>query len=120
MLDALARIKGSVTLGGILCMLGVCDAYTKSASQQFRANMARTVKAFRDSLGEPSLPFLIGEFEDGGPPDNSHPYWHIVQQEIDSIPGCMPYSAIVSSDSLTYRDLWHYDTGGIHTWAQRV
>jgi hypothetical protein len=123
MVEALNLIKGKVTFGGIICMLGVSEAVNSpdSVCRSFSNDIALMVKEFRDTLGLPELPFLIGAFERDGPDVKTlAPHWPVVDSETNLVPSKVAISGIVPSDSLTYFDRWHYTYPAYEIWTQRA
>jgi|GEM_PF-3573407 hypothetical protein len=123
MMQALDLIKGNVTFGGIVCMLGVPEAVNapESVCRSFSSDIALMVQEFRDTLGLPQLPFLIGSFERDGPAIASQaPYWQIVDSQTNLVPSKVAISGIVPSDSLVYFDRWHYTYASYEIWTQRA
>ena len=123
MVQALNLIKGNVTFGGIICMLGVGEAVnaTDSVCRNFSNDIALMVSQFRDTLGLPGLPFLIGAFERDGPDVKTlAPHWQVVDSETNLVPLKVAISGIVPSDSLTYFDRWHYTYPAYEIWTQRA
>jgi hypothetical protein len=123
MIDALMVIKGSVTFGGIICMLGVSESVhaPDTVCRCFSSDIALMVREFRDTLGLPSLPFIMGGFERDGPEVKTQGiYWQIVDSETNLVPSKVTNSGIVPSDSLTYFDRWHYTYTAYEIWTQRA
>ena len=118
------EVKGQVTFGGILCMLGSVEA-TRTPEEVCRAfsdDAAAMVKDFRLELGVPNLPFIMGEYEAGASAEFalSQPLPAIVDQQIRLIPSKLPLSATVNSRSIPMKDNHHYALAGEKEWANRV
>ncbi len=123
MAEALNLIKENVTFGGIICMLGVPEAVNapESVCQSFSGDIALMVKEFRDTLGLPQLPFLMGAFERDGPAvQTTAPYWQIIDSQTNLVPSKVAISGLVPSDSLVYFDRWHYTYASYEIWTQRA
>jgi hypothetical protein len=123
MASALDCIKNNVTFGGLVCMLGLGEAQvSESISREFSDDIAVMVQQFRDTIGAPTPPFLIGGFERGREPEESVlcPYWPIIDSQTTLIPQKVLKSAIIPSDSLTYLDMWHYTWESYEIWTQRA
>ncbi len=123
MVNALDTIKNSVTFGGIICMLGVAEACNAADStcRKFSSDIALMVQQFRDTLGLPKLPFLMGGFERDGPSVKSDgKYWQIIDSQTNLVPSMVPVSGLIPSDSLAYFDRWHYTKSSYLIWTQRA
>jgi hypothetical protein len=123
MMSACEVLRGKVTFGGIICMLGVSEAVhcPDSVCRSFSNDIALMVKEFRDTLALPTLPFLIGGFERDAPEIKTQgPFWMVVDSQTNLIPSKVSYSAIIPSDNLAYFDRWHYTWDAYETWTQRA
>lgn len=111
-LNAAKEIQGSVTLGGIVCMLGSVEATRtpESVCRTFSADLAQLAKDFRADLGLPQLPFIMGEYEAGstGSFSPALPLPAIITAEIKSLPSKLPFSAIIDSKGIAMFDDHHY------------
>lgn len=120
--DACLRIGDDVTFGGILCMLGICEAGNSDTEPASRLaqDMAGMVQAFRDTLGVDSLPFLLGELEKEALNFANWPQGTTVDHEILSVPDLIPNSFVVPSHDIPYHDNHHYTLEGHRIWASRA
>jgi len=122
LIAAVDKIKNKVTIGGIVCMLGIQESIQTNVENaaDFANNIKTMVQNFRDTLDLPDLPFFIGELEKGG---TGYPTWTngaLVDSQIQLIPERIPYSAMVSSEGIPYKDFHHYTYDGQLIWAGRV
>jgi hypothetical protein len=125
MITALDLIKNKVTFGGIICMLGVVEAvggHDSAVCKSFSNDIDTMVRNFRDTLGIPDLPFLLGEFERDAPrvPIDGKGFWEIVDSQTNCVPKKVPFSDLIPSDSLEYFDRWHYTWKSYDTWTDRA
>jgi Carbohydrate esterase, sialic acid-specific acetylesterase len=123
MVTALDLIKGNVTFGGIVCMLGIPEAVlaTDSVCTNFSNDIAIMVQQFRDTLRLPDLPFLMGGFERDAPEfKTTVSYSKLIDSQTNLVPGKVTVSAIIPSDSLAYTDRWHYTYPSYEIWTQRA
>jgi hypothetical protein len=113
-LVATKEVQANVTFGGIICMLGTVEATRTSDSvcKNFGIDITQMVKDFRSDLGEPNLPFIIGEYENGATGDFSLtlPWPQLVAAGIKSVPSLLPLSATINSVGIAMADDHHYTT----------
>lgn len=112
------------TLGGIICMLGWVESmvtytitdtnFDAAYAVSFSTDIKTMVANMRGDLGQPTLPFLIGMYEESAP--KKHPHRDVVIAEIAKIPGKVPYSAIIQSEG-PYVDSHHFTYAGQVSWA---
>lgn len=119
--DALARIRIAMRDGKVRAILwhqGESDA-TPTQSPVYEAKLRAVIARFRSDLGEPELPFIIGQLGqfDGRP-------WTADVQRVDAahraIAASVPNVAYVSSDGLRDKgDSLHFDAPSARTFGQR-
>lgn len=124
-LIAAKEIQPNVTLGGILCMLGSVEATrtTEEVCRSFSDDLAQLVKDLRADLGEPNLPFIMGEYEAGATRTFALtlPWPAIIDQQIKLLPSKLPFSGTVNSVGVTMLDDHHYSSDkGQPEWAKRA
>lgn len=111
-LNAAKEIQASVTLGGIVCMLGSVEATRtpESVCRTFSADLAQLARDFRADLGLPQLPFIMGEYEAGstGSFSPALPLPAIIAAEIKALPAKLPFSATIDSRGIAMFDDHHY------------
>jgi hypothetical protein len=121
-IGAASLFAGTVTLGGIVAMIGWVEAEDGSvAANPFRFAFQEScmVAEMRSDLQKPDLPFVIGEFENGA----SSPLAvdrDTVAAQIFATPARITNSAIVSSEGMTYTDDHHYDCSSQKVWGERA
>ncbi|MFL5619201.1 MAG: sialate O-acetylesterase [Gemmatimonadaceae bacterium] len=119
--DALARLRvaqKSGTLRAILWHQGESDA-TPALSVLYAAKLRALIARFRRDVGDPNLPFVIGQLGRFA----AKP-WSAEMQRVDSVHRAVAASvshvAYVSSDGLRDRgDLLHFDAASARTFGQR-
>ena len=123
---AAKEVRKTATLGGIFCMLGTIEA-TRTSEQicrNFSNDITQMVTDMRAEIGEPNLPFVMGHYEAGatGMYALTQPWPKIIDQQIDSVPIKLPFSALVESQGLEMLDDHHYTATalGHGTWAKRA
>jgi hypothetical protein len=113
-LAAVKEVQADVTFGGMICMLGTVEATRTNDTicRNFGIDISQMVKDFRADLGEPNLPFIIGEYENGATGDYSLtlPWPKLVDAGIKSVPSLLPLSATINSVGIAMADDHHYTT----------
>jgi hypothetical protein len=119
--DALARLRAAQRDGKLRAILwhqGESDA-TPALSVLYAAKLRALIARFRADVGDPNLPFIIGELGkfDAKP-------WSAEVARIDSvhraIAASMPNVAYVSSDGLRDKgDTLHFDSASQRTFGER-
>jgi hypothetical protein len=117
------ELKGKVTFGGLFTMLGYDgrnDARAKAPG--YLECLKGLAQDFRDELGEPNLPFIVGNYEAGavgvwsptccGAPE--------VRDQLSMVPAAIPHSFLIPSTDLPMQDDHHYNMIGHHQWADRA
>jgi hypothetical protein len=117
-------IKRDFLLGGIIAMLGSVEATrtSRAVCEAFSDDLAQMARDYRADLGEPNLPFIIGDYENGAYGDFSLAYdWpRIIDEQIKALPAKLPNSANVSSVGIPMKDDHHYTIEGEAEFARRV
>jgi hypothetical protein len=113
---AAKAIQADVTLGGIVCMLGSVEATrtTEATCRNFSNDLAQLARDLRADLGNPKLPFLMGEYEQGASGDFTitRPMPAIIASEIRALPTKLDNSASIPSNGIQMLDDHHY-TGNV-------
>lgn len=126
-IDAASQLEGSVTFGGVVTMLGIIERYDEDAVSNFAGNMKALADKVRDALNDPSIPFLVSQYEMGAynsfDPDKGN-VPELIDQ-IDAIPSILDHAAVIpadwSADSDRYmQDDHHYNLAGHVRWAQEA
>lgn len=116
-------LRGKVTWGGIFVMLGTSEADLEGVDDHrgFGACLAEVAKDIREDLGDPEIPFLVGDWEAGAigiyAPDG--PTGLVVAPQIRQITTSVARAAVIPSDGLPMEDDHHYNMDGHETWANR-
>ena len=119
--DALARLRIALRAGRVRAILwhqGESDA-TPALSVAYAAKLRTLIGRFRTDLGDPTLPFVIGQLGqfDGKP-------WTAEMQRVDSahraIAASVPHVAYVSSEGLRDKgDRLHFDAASQRRFGER-
>jgi hypothetical protein len=119
--DAIGRVRaalGDGPLRGILWHQGESDA-TPERSQRYAERLRALIARFRSDLGEPDLPFVIGQLGrfEGRP-------WTDAVRRVDSahraIAATVPGVAYVSSEGLGHKgDTLHFDAASARILGER-
>ena len=117
-------LKGKVTFGAIIIMLGITERHGTAADiSGYPQCINRLVTGIRNDLAEPNLPVLITEYEMGSTGPELSPDGTFAQQiipQIRMVPSVVSNSALVPTDSIAMQDDHHFDLDGQKTWAGRV
>lgn len=119
--DCLRRAKLALpngTLKGILWHQGEGDS-GKSNAANYEANLLSLVARFREDLGAPQVPFLVGQL--GQFPERP---WTEGRRMVDAahrgLPNSVPNAAFVPSDGLTPKsDNVHFDSPSLREFGHR-
>jgi hypothetical protein len=119
--DAIARAKRAMqdgTLAGILWHQGEGDS-GPAKSAVYEDKLIALVERFRNDLGVPDVPFIIGQlgqFE--GKPWS--PGRHVVNEAQIAVAKKVPHAGFVSSDGLTSKeDNTHFNSKSLHEFGER-
>jgi hypothetical protein len=116
------ELKGKVTFAAIFVMLGV-NEFRRDAANLTRFNecLGGIASDMRGDLGEPELPFLVGDWEAGatGAFDPTNDYAIVTKEQLRIAEMKIPRAGIIPSDMLPMTDDHHYDLTGYKLWAER-
>jgi hypothetical protein len=122
--DAMSRaieLKGSVTFGAIFTMFGISEDYVDA--DHFGDCMEGLANEMRGDLGEPELPFMVGDWETGAETENgtqSAPAAQIIIPQLRALPTRIARSAVIPTEGLPLIPAdHHYDFVGHKLWAER-
>ncbi|MEX2235128.1 MAG: sialate O-acetylesterase, partial [Cyclobacteriaceae bacterium] len=105
--DALIRIKKSMKSGiikGVLWHQGEADRCPEKA-KEYLHHLTELIKRIRLEVGNPELPFIVGELGRYLPNCNN------INRELSKVPLKIPYTAVVSSEGLVDKgDSTHFDS----------
>jgi hypothetical protein len=117
-------LKGKVTFGAIVLMLGITERHGTAQDIANYPNCINEVAtAIRTDLGEPNLPLLLCDYEMGATGAELSPNGTFAQQiipKIREVPNVVMRSAIVPTDGLGMQDDHHFDLDGQREWARRA
>jgi hypothetical protein len=118
------ELAGRVTFGGIFVMLGQSEhRVTPEQQRMFAACLEGIAADMRADLGEPKLPFLVGDYEAGISRADiapGGPFGQLMIAQIGMVPGATPFAAVVPTDGLQMQDDHHFDMAGHKGWAERA
>jgi len=119
---AAQKVREEVTFGGVLCMLGVNEHRDAERAARFASDIKQIVGDLRGDLGQPELPFLIGQYEAGsrGSYDPRGANARAVIKQIFQIPKLLTHAAIVDSRGIEMADDHHYTFPGHIEWSRRA
>jgi hypothetical protein len=115
------ELKGKVTFAAILTMLGQSEHNAPVAEQSmFTKCLAGIASEMRADLGEPELPFLVGDYEQGISradiaPDSA--FGKKIIPQIAMVPALVPRSAVIPTVGCEMQDDHHFDMAGHKQWA---
>jgi hypothetical protein len=123
-------LKGKVTFGAIVIMLGITERHgTQADITGYASCINKLVTAIRTDLSEPNLPLLLTDYEMGatngvdGCLAPSCPFAQQIIAQIQMVPGLVSNSAIVPTDGLVMLpppDDHHFNLEGHAVWVQRA
>jgi len=116
------ELRGKVTFGAIFVMLGV-NEFRRDFDNlpRFHACLEGIAAEMRADLGEPDLPFLMGDWEAGarGAFDPSRDYAVVTREQLRIANQNIPRSGLIATDGLPMADDHHYDLEGYKLWVER-
>ena len=118
--DAINRAHQALkdgTLKGILWHQGEADSKADRAAH-YQQKLEELIRRFRDDLGAPDVPFLIGQLG-RFPPNPWDEYKELVDQAQQAIASADPRSAFIPSTDLTARDRNHFDADSYVEFGRR-
>jgi hypothetical protein len=121
-MDPALELKGKVTFAGIFTMLGVNEFRRDNANiPRFNECMAGIASDMRGDLGDPNIPFIMGDLEDGarGPFDPSHDYSMACREQLRIASEKIPRSGLIATMGIPMSDDHHYNLVGYKLWAER-
>jgi hypothetical protein len=116
------ELKGKVTFAGIFTMLGVNEFRRDNDNiPRFNECMAGIASDMRGDLGDPNIPFIMGDLEDGarGPFDPSHDYSKACREQLRIASEKIPRSGLIQTMGIPMSDDHHYNLVGYKMWAER-
>jgi hypothetical protein len=116
------ELKGKVTFGAIFTMLGVNEFRRDLGNlPRFHECLEGIASDMRADLGDPNIPFLLGDWEAGatGDFDPTHDYAIATRAQMRLAIMNIPRAALIPSEMLPMSDDHHYDLTGYKLWAER-
>lgn len=117
-------LKGKVTFGAIVIMLGITERHgTDQDISNYPNCINDVVTAIRTDLGEPNLPLLLCDYEMGATGSELSPTGAFAQKiipKIREVPNVVSRSAIVPTDGLGMQDDHHFNLDGQKEWSRRL
>jgi len=117
-------LKGKVTFGAILIMLGITERHgTDQDISNFPNCINEVVTAIRTDLAEPNLPVLLCDYEMGATGSELSPtgaFGTKMIPKIREVPSVVSRSAIVPTDGLGMQDDHHFNLDGQKEWSKRA
>jgi hypothetical protein len=118
------QLKGNVTFAAIVIMLGITDGEHLPTNQvpMFPQRVAQLVADIRSDLGEPNLPVLFCDYEQGATGDlaPTGSVGTVMQPLIRMLPGMVSNLVLVPTDGIEMQDDHHFDMQGQKDWGARV
>lgn len=116
------ELKGKVTFGAIFTMLGVNEFRRDAANlPRFHECLEGIASDMRTDLGDPGIPFVMGDWEAGatGDFDPTHDYAIVTRAQIKMAAANIPRSVLIPTEMLPMWDDHHYNLAGYKLWAER-
>jgi hypothetical protein len=118
------QLKGKVTFGGIVIMLGITERHGTAQDISNYPNCINSlVTAVRNDVGEPNLPLLITDYEMESTGPELSPTGAFAQQiipRIAMIPSVVSNSALVPTEGIAMQDDHHFNLDGQKEWSRRA
>jgi hypothetical protein len=116
------ELKGKVTFAGIFTMFGLSEVNDRSNNARFGECMAGVASDMREDLGEPELPFVVGDYEEAeGGVSRTSATARVIIPQLEALPDRVPRCVLIPSEGLPINPLdgHHYDLAGHKMWAER-
>jgi hypothetical protein len=118
------QLKGNVTFGAIVIMLGVTDGEHLPTAQVpgFTTRVVQLVSDIRSDLGEPNLPVLFCDYEQNatGQFAITGAIGTVMVPLMKQLPGLISNLVMVPTDGIEMQDNHHFDMQGHKDWAARA
>ncbi len=116
-------MKGRVTFGAIVIMLGITERHGTAADINGYPNcINQLVTSIRTDVGEPNLPLLITDYEmeATSPLEPTSAYALQIIPQIHKIPTTVSNSVLVPTNGTGMQDDHHFNFSGHKLWTGRV
>lgn len=111
---AAKKAQPDATLGGLVALIGFAEAGDKARAEGFLKQLSGMMAEVREDLAEPSLPLVIGKYEEGA--RDYRPYKDVVAAALAQVPKTIERSVLVEKEG-PYVDGHHYDHEGFRIWT---
>jgi Carbohydrate esterase, sialic acid-specific acetylesterase len=117
-------LKGQVTFGGIVVMLGITERHDPGNFANYPSCMKTIITQIRQDVGEPNLPLLLTAYEQWA--NNSRgedlrpigPFGMAIIPFIKMVPGAVPNSQLVPTDNcMNLVDDHHFQLDSHQNWV---
>ncbi len=125
-MQTVAAIKDSVTIGGIIAMFGWVEGSSDSLSQRFDVDVNTMLTSFRQDLGIPNLPMIMGRYEMNSDTTIYASFYayrnriiaklELLQSE-DSLQHRIMLTPFLPIPKTMYFDSHHYNADGYSIWS---
>jgi hypothetical protein len=124
MIKSAKALKGNVTFGAIVVMLGITDGehLPSNLVPAFPTRIAEIIQAIRNDLGEKDLPVMFCDYEQmaSGTLAPTGSVGKVMQPLVRMLPGMVSKLALVPTDAIEMQDDHHFDMQGHKDWANRL
>jgi hypothetical protein len=115
------ELRGKVTFGGIFTMFGQSEHNAPPAEQAvFAQCLAGLAGEMRADLGEPNLPFMVGDYEMGISRADIAPnsaFARPIIAQLQKVPGLVSTAAVIPTLGCPMQDDHHFNMAGHKMWA---
>jgi hypothetical protein len=115
------ELRGKVTFAGIFTMFGQSEHNAPPAEQAvFAQCLAALAGEMRADLGEPDLPFMVGDYEMGISRADIAPnsaFAKPIIAQIQKVPGLVSTAAVIPTLGCPMQDDHHFNMAGHKMWA---
>jgi hypothetical protein len=130
-ITAAKELKGKVTFGAIVILLGITERHgTQADIDNYPMCINKLVTAIRTDLGEPNLPLLINDYEMGttGPLAPTSAFAMAIRPKIQMVPMFTTNAVVIPTDNpiisiqddTSTTDDHHFDLAGHKEYVRRV
>jgi hypothetical protein len=119
-MDRASELKGRVTFGGVIIMLGITEIPSDDEAS-FAQRMAEIVGDIRQDLGEPNLPVLSSDYEmeAGSMWATTQPLGMNLSAQVAMLPARVSNLVLIPTNGTPMVDNHHFDLTGQKMWADR-
>ncbi|HEY0706810.1 MAG TPA: sialate O-acetylesterase [Polyangia bacterium] len=121
------KLKGKVTFGGIITMFGATEERpgapvpSPPAEPYLSQCLIKIASTYREALGDPNIPFIIGDFEHGmGDYTYEGVLGQKVRRQVQLAKNAVSNSDVITTDGIEMRDDHHFTMRGHKTWGDRA